>query len=131
MIGNGTIKQASVFLNEHAKPMGFDVARHHLYTDPTLQSFQAFQLPRGVWATFNPKHWLSMLKTKTELGIKGVAGKVAGDALQQGGTFVLGPGQQASSGSKVEALFAHINQSPGDHADLDHVLQLLRSNPLP
>mmetsp|Transcript_6137 Transcript_6137/g.8562 ORF Transcript_6137/g.8562 Transcript_6137/m.8562 type:complete len:105 (+) Transcript_6137:419-733(+) len=89
-----------------------------IYIDPSLQSYQKFSLPRGIAATLLPNsHWFSMLKSAAknpQVSQKGVQG----DALQQGGTFVIGPGEKM--------LFSHINQGTGDHADIKEILKALQ-----
>ena len=46
-------------------------------------------------------------------------GGMQGDALQQGGTFVIRPGG--------EVVFGHVSKRTGDHADPQKILDALAS----
>lgn len=88
-----------------------------IYIDPSLQTYQRFALPRGVAATLLPNaNWIPMFKSafKHQVSQKGIQG----DSLQQGGTFLIGPGEKI--------LFSHINQNTGDHADINEILKALK-----
>jgi len=85
--------------------------RGHLLTDPSRTVFAAAGLAHGWTRTLHP---LSIIK-----GIHAVAsgfrqGARRGDPVQQGGTFVLGPGERV--GYEWRDRFA------GDHPSLADVL---------
>lgn len=44
--------------------------------------------------------------------------QVEGDPLQQGGTFVIGPGEKIH--------FRHVNQNFGDHPNLNEIIEALK-----
>jgi len=111
-IGNGNTNFAMKFKEDYPY-IG------ELYTDTKLKSYQAFQLERGIWETFGPnKDTFGMISTV--LTGKASMGKVEGDALQQGGTFLIGPGNQVQ--------FAYTNQNTGDHPDIESILKVVKKN---
>lgn len=108
-VGSGKPDQAGEFV----KSFSFT---GEMYVDPSLKTYKAFNLVRGLWRTLG----LSAVKrglTAMKNGFR--QGKSAGDLWQQGGMFVIGPGDRM--------LFAHRNQGAGDHADLDAVLEVIRA----
>lgn len=112
-IGSGNLQMAKNFYKQ--SPFANDPI-FELYVDPSLESFKEFQLPRSLWKTFKPsKKWISMLKASKELGVK--MGSLQGDALQQGGIFVIGPGDALHCG--------FVNENTGDHANLEEVIKYL------
>jgi len=85
-----------------------------LVTDPSLRTFQAAGLAYGWRRTFGPR---TVLK-----GIRAFArgfrqGARRGDPFQQGGTFVLGPGDRV--------CFEWRDRFAGDHPALREVLAAL------
>ena len=87
-----------------------------LLTDPTLLVFRAARLAYGWTRTLHPR---AMLK-----GIRAYAngfrqGARRGNPVQQGGTFVLGPGEQVS--------FEWRDRFAGDHPEMRDVLAALGS----
>ena len=104
-IGSGSPDQAKKFIASFS----YD---GEMYVDPSLKTYKAFKLNRGLLRTLGPtsiRRGLSAMK-------KGFRqGQNAGDLWQQGGMFVLGPGDQI--------FFQHRNSSAGDHADLNAVLK--------
>jgi len=111
-IGNGTRQQAHNFL----AIVDLDPNIFELYVDTQLQSYKAFELHKSFTKTFVSAAWIKLF-TGIKAGIK--VGLLQGDALQQGGTFVIGPGNQL--------LFAHCNSGTGDHAGTQRVIQVLKS----
>ena len=103
-IGSGTCDQAKSFLDN----FGFD---GEMYVDPTLRSYKAFGLYRGFWRTLGPKSLLNGLGALRK-GFR--QGKNAGDLWQQGGMFVIGPGNQI--------LYEHRDKVAGDHADCHEMM---------
>ena len=98
-IGSGTCEEAKAFIEK----FGFD---GEMYLDPTLRSYKAFGLHRGFWRTLGPRSLLRGFSTLKK-GFR--QGKNAGDLWQQGGMFVIGPGNQI--------LYEHRNSVAGDQAD--------------
>lgn len=103
-IGSGTPDQASVFVEQYE-------FSGEMYVSPDLSAYRAFNLVRGVWRSMGP--------ASVYRGIKALArgfrqGSTAGDPWQQGGVFLIGPGERLH--------YDHIDQFAGDHADLNAVL---------
>jgi len=85
-----------------------------LYTDPTLASFRAAALAYGWTRTLHPG---SILKGVGAFGAGFRQGARRGNPVQQGGTFVLGPGDRVR--------FEWRDRFAGDHPDLREVLAAL------
>ena len=88
-----------------------------LFVDPSARTFRTAGLVRGWASTYHP---LAMLK-----GIRALAqgfrqGARRGDVAQQGGTFVLGPGDRVR--------FEWRDRFAGDQPDLDAVVRALPSS---
>ncbi|MBS0014287.1 MAG: AhpC/TSA family protein [Desulfobacterales bacterium] len=103
-IGSGTPDQARAFTEKFNYP-------GEMYVNPSLSVYKAFGLKRGFLKTLGP--------ASVARGIKAMfrghrQGSSAGDLWQQGGMFVLGPGEQL--------VFAHRNPGAGKQADLKAVL---------
>ncbi len=103
-IGSGTCDQAKQFATQ------FNFTGE-LYLDPELHSYKAFGLERGVFKTIGPASIVKGFKT---LGKGFRQGKHAGDLWQQGGLFVLGPGDQI--------VYEHRDKVAGDLADMNSVI---------
>jgi len=109
-IGNGNKYFATQFRRS------YNTMEYELYVDEKLESYKSFLLPRSTAATLLPSvHWISMLR-KLVSDPKVAPGKVQGDAIQQGGLFVIGPGDVI--------WFRHVNKATGDHADVQEVLKI-------
>jgi len=108
-IGSGSPDQAKEFVASFS-------FEGEMYVDPGLKTYKAFKLVRGLWRTLGPSS-IGRGLTAMKNGFR--QGKNAGDLWQQGGMFVIGPGQYM--------YFAHRNQAAGDHADLDAVLKACRA----
>lgn len=85
-----------------------------LFVDPSLRAFRTAGLVRGWASTYHP---LAVLK-----GLRAVAqgfrqGARQGDAAQQGGTFVLGPGDRVR--------YEWRDRFAGDNPDLDEVVKAI------
>lgn len=107
-IGSGTPEQAKSFAEK------FEFTGQ-LYVDKDLQAYKAFGLVRGFWKTLGPA---SLAKGVSTIFHGHFQGLNAGDLWQQGGVFVLGPGNQL--------LFAYRNPKAGFHADPDQVIAACR-----
>jgi hypothetical protein len=82
-----------------------------IYVNQNLSAYRAFKLKRGFWQTLGP---LSLIRGIQAMRKGFRQGRTAGDIWQQGGVFVIGPGQQLH--------FQHRNKFAGDHAELAAVL---------
>ena len=108
-IGSGSPEQAREFITSFT-------FYGEMYVDPSLKTYKAFKLNRGIARTLGPS---SIVRGFSAIKKGFRQGKNAGDLWQQGGMFVIGPGD--------EMLFQHRNHSAGDHADLDAVLKACQS----
>nr|WP_234979162.1 peroxiredoxin-like family protein [Desulfococcus multivorans] len=108
-IGSGSPDSARRFVQEFQ----FD---GDMVVDPTLEAYRAFKLKRGLLETLGPTALLKGLGAMKK-GFR--QGSTDGDLWQQGGLFVIGPGE--------EITFAHRDRFAGDHADLDQVIASLKS----
>ncbi len=107
-IGSGSPDGARRFMEK----LGFAA---EMYVSPDLGAYRAFRLERGIWKTLGPASLVRGIRAMIQ-GFR--QGRPDGDLWQQGGVFVLGPGETL--------LFQHRNASAGDHADLDAVLAAAR-----
>jgi hypothetical protein len=123
IIGNGSANfgksfmQNSPFSAEWSDPETSPL-KIELYVDTALSAYTAFNLHRGLLATLSPSGLFSMLRAKSKFGLE--VGKVEGDSTQQGGTFVLGPGDTIH--------YSYANNNPGDHAPIEEVIAALKAN---
>lgn len=99
VIGSGTTDQAGAFVDK----TGF---QGELYLSPDLSAYRAFGLVRGRLRTLGPA---SLVKALKALGKGFRQGSTAGDHWQQGGLFLLGPGDRV--------YFEHRDRFAGDLAD--------------
>ncbi len=99
VIGSGTPEQARSFREN------FDYTGE-MYVDEDLDAYNAFELERGFFKTLG---FRSIAKGFTALGQGFRQGLHAGDLWQQGGLFVMGPGNRI--------VFQHVDRFAGDHAD--------------
>ncbi len=105
------------FIEDFKETTGF---RGDVFCDPTRQVYLQLGLRYGM---FKDRKMSMHVKSSIIGGIfKSIKGafkslRKQGDFLQQGGSFILGPGE------KVE--FAHIDESPMDHAPINDLLDRL------
>lgn len=85
-----------------------------LFTDPSLRAFRTAGLARGWGRTFHPRTFFKGLRAMAQGFRQGVR---RGDPVQQGGTFVLGPGERIR--------YEWRDRFAGDHPDLGDVLKAL------
>lgn len=85
-----------------------------LLTDPSLAAFEAAGLASGLGTLLNVG---AVVNTFRSLLAGTMPGRPSGSAVQQGGTFVLGPGNVAR--------YAWRDRFNGDHAPLADVLAAL------
>ena len=107
VIGNGSVAQAAAFAAAERLPFP-------LYTDPRLGTYQAAGLKRSIGSVVN----LDALKNSFRALRSGHhQSLVRGDAWQQGGAFVIAPGNRV--------LFAQRSESGGDHVDPQELLRAI------
>ena len=82
-----------------------------MYVNQDLSAYRAFKLERGFWKTLGPASLIRGIQAMRE-GFR--QGRMDGDNWQQGGIFVMGPGNKL--------IFQHRNKFAGDHADLGSAL---------
>jgi hypothetical protein len=103
-VGSGSVRSAEAFVH------GFAFTGE-MYLDEGLEAYRAFGLHRGISKTVG----LSSLRKGLAALKKGFRqGPSQGDLWQQGGVFVLGPGDRVH--------FAHRDRFAGDLADPTAVL---------
>jgi hypothetical protein len=85
-----------------------------LFVDPSRRSFKAAGLAHGWAHTYHPA---AVVKGVRALAQGFRQGGRQGDVVQQGGTFVLGPGDRVR--------FEWRDRHAGDHPDLDAVVEAL------
>ncbi|HYR70601.1 MAG TPA: peroxiredoxin-like family protein [Candidatus Acidoferrum sp.] len=87
-----------------------------LFVDPALRAFKTAGLVHGWASTYHP---LAVLKGMRAMAQGFRQGARQGDVVQQGGTFVLGPGDRVR--------YEWRDRYAGDNPDLDEVLEALPS----
>jgi len=107
-IGSGSPDHADAFV----KTNGFT---GEIYVSQNLAAYRAFKLVRGLWRTVGPASIYRGIQAMRN-GFR--QGSTAGDPWQQGGIFLLGPGERL--------LFEHRDRFAGDHADLSQVLAAIQ-----
>lgn len=90
--------------------------RGRLLVDPSLRTYRAAGLVHGMASTFHPRSVLKGIKAFTEGFRQGAA---RGRPLQQGGMFVIGPGEIVR--------FEWRDRFAGDHPNLTDVVATLRA----
>jgi len=106
-IGNGRPDQAADFARR-------EVPGCTVLTDPSLRAYQALRMVRGVRATLGP----ASIAAGVGAALRGRRQtRLEGDAWQQGGLLLLGPGGRV--------LFLQRNRNAGDRPDLDGALAVL------
>lgn len=108
VIGNG----APHFIAGFREITGYD---GKLYTDPSLASFEAAQMKRGVTSVLNVRAGLNTLKA---FGRGGSQGRTQGDNWQQGGVLVVAPGG--------EIKWHYASDRPGDNPSAAKIVAALR-----
>jgi peroxiredoxin len=107
LVGNGSPVQAAAFRAE----AGIDFP---LFVDPELKAYAAAGLRRGLGTVLRP----DVVRRATHAWKAGFRQRgVAGDPWQQGGLFVIHPGDRV--------IFAHVSRAAGDHVDPRVVLEAL------
>lgn len=99
VVGSGSVAQAAAFHKDRQLPFA-------LYTDPSLRTFAAAGLRRGLLTAMSVGVFRNASRAM-KAGFR--QGATEGDPWQQGGAFVIRP-----DGS---LLYAQISVEAGDHAD--------------
>ncbi len=110
VIGSASPSQAKEFAEKFA-------FTGEIYVNEDLKVYQAFELERGFLKTLGPR---SLGKGFKAMGEGFRQGLHAGDLWQQGGLFVMGPGDKM--------VFQHVDRFAGDHADPDAVVKACSAN---
>ena len=108
-VGSGSPASARKFVHQ----FGFE---GEMVVDPSLKAYRAFDLERGMLRTLGPA---SLLKGIGAMKNGFSQGSAEGDLWQQGGLFVIGPGDRID--------FAHRDRFAGDHADLGQAVAALKT----
>ena len=103
-VGSGSPRSAQKFVDDFH-------FTGDMYLNRNLNVYKAFDLERGIIKTLGPSSLIQGFRAMKK-GFR--QGQSAGDLWQQGGLFVLGPGDQV--------LFAHRDRFAGDHTDLQQML---------
>lgn len=104
IIGNGTAN----FIAGFRERSGYEGI---IYTDPERAAYKALGLRRGVRSTFSPGAVKSAIRAYRQ-GFRQTG--TEGDALQQGGVFVVAP--------TGESLYSYRSRRPGDHPPIDDIV---------
>jgi hypothetical protein len=107
VVGNGSPEQARRFAEERA--LSFP-----LLVDPEMRAYAAAGLRRSVWSTFGPRVLLHGFRAM-RAGFR--QGRTQGDPWQQGGAFVIEPGNRVR--------FSQVSREAGDHAEPSRLLEAL------
>ena len=108
-MGNGSVPAAATFQRER-------VPEFAVFTDPSLETFRALGMRRGVRATLG----LSSAVAAARALMRGRRQtSVQGDPWQQGGTYVV------ATGGLI--VYAKPNRTAGDRPDVEAALAALRS----
>ncbi len=109
VIGNGTPSFIEGF-REETRWTG------PIYTDPSLATFKAAELKRGVTKTFDPRALGGTIRAFMRGGRQG---RTQGDPWQQGGVLVIG--------RDGTVLWHHVSERPGDNATGAEIVGALTS----
>jgi hypothetical protein len=109
VIGNG----APHFIAGFREITGYD---GKLYTDPSLATFEAAEMKRGVASVLNVRAGINTLKAFARGGTQGTT---KGDTWQQGGVLVIAPGG--------EIKWHYASARPGDNPSVDRMVEALAS----
>lgn len=110
MIGNG----APNFISAFREDTGYQGS---LYTDPSLETYKILNLKRGVGSLFGFK---SLKEGIRAAGSGYLQTEIQGDALQQGGAIIAGPGDVLH--------YVYQNKEAGDHAPISEMLNVCDQN---
>lgn len=107
LIGNGSPEEGDVFRSEVSGEL-------ELLVDPELNGYRAARLKRSLLTAVSPRTALEFFKAWLA-GYR--PGKIAGDAAQLGGAFVIAPGDRL--------LYSFVSRTLDDEADFEDLLRAL------
>lgn len=113
-IASGSTRFAKIFRDDHLTQVDCLIL-----CDPELKSYQAMGWQKSLLALFNPATLLRGAGAFRQ-GYRQSA-VVQGDPLQNGGLLVT---DQAG-----HSLYQYASTGPGDHPEIEKVLQVLKSHP--
>ncbi len=106
VIGNG----APNFIKAFREDTGY---QGKLFTDPSLNTYKTLNLKRSVGSLFG----LKSVKEGLRAAVSGyLQTEIQGDALQQGGAIIVGPGDVLH--------YVYRNSEAGDHAPIQEMLSI-------
>ena len=108
VIGNGSPSFIAGFREE----TGWDGP---IYTDPSLATFRAAELKRGVARTFDPR---GLARGVAAFARGQRQGRTQGDPWQQGGVLVVAP--------TGDVLWHHASGTPGDNASAEDIARAIK-----
>lgn len=109
IVGNGSAEFAASFQKR------FNLTTP-LYVDPSLAVYNAAGLKRTKAGTLGPKNWLPALKA---LFTGNTQGRVQGDPYQQGGVFIVFPGDKLA--------YSYISKRPSDRPPVKKIVEKLKA----
>lgn len=109
IVGNGTPQQAQWFVED------FNIETP-VFTDPEKRSYQVVGARHGMLSSVNPASILAGLKARRQ-GFKQT--ETRGDAVQQGGVFVVTPGGRMP--------YRFLSGFAGDHPDPEDAVRALEA----
>lgn len=104
IVGNGQPEHAVDFCRTHSVDTP-------VLVDPELRAYSAAGLKRGIWSSIKPSTWRNTLRAYRSGARQGVT---QGDPWQQGGVFVIRPGNVTA--------YRHVSREAGDHPPVDAVV---------
>lgn len=108
IVGNGNTE----FANAFKRKLNLNVP---LYVDPSLAVYNAAGLKRTKAGTLGPKNWLPALKA---LFTGNFQGRTQGDPYQQGGVFIVFPGDKL--------VYSYISKRPSDRPSGNKIVKKLK-----
>ena len=107
IVGNGQAEHAIDFRDR-------DHVESPLYVDPELRAYAAAGLKRGLRSTLSPGVILRGVRAFREGKHQGAT---MGDPWQQGGVFIIRPGNRVD--------FSYISEEAGDHPSVEAIISAL------
>ncbi len=109
IVGNGNSQFATAF----KKKLNLTAP---LYVDPSLASYNAAGLKRTKAGTLGARNWLPALKA---LFTGNFQGRTQGDPYQQGGVFIVFPGDGL--------VYSYISKRPSDRPPAKKIVEKLKA----
>jgi AhpC/TSA antioxidant enzyme len=109
IVGNGNADFAASFKKK------FNL-KTPLYVDPSLAVYNAAGLKRTKAGTIGPRNWLPALKA---LFTGTFQGRTQGDPYQQGGVFIIFPGDNL--------VYSYVSKRPSDRPPAKKIVEKLKA----